>query len=359
MLLCSFSWINAQESRMTIDTTVYDFVEEMPVAMLSRCIKNAPANWTIDSIRLCGQYGLLSLVSGNIRYPEEARQKEIQGTVVVRFVVEPNGKIGRATVLRDIGGGCGDEALRVLRALDEAGLSWQPGMKDKKAVRVSQTLPIRFKLEEAKPYYLSVKGDTIYHTFDSEARFRGGIDSLAHFIQQRLNYPKNMRDSCKTGIVEMALFIRKDGKVEVDNQLNFNHLGLDFEWESLQLAKKTNEFWTPAQYQGQAVNSMLPLRAVFKSDAARCKTSNANFDKAVVLGAEAIGLMDAGKLPEAIDKLNQALLLDPFNTEYLYYRGTAFMQQNERDKACADYNSVKKMLGTTWFEGIRKLLCGY
>ena len=349
-----------QEPVTPTDTTIYDFVEQSPIPMMARCVQNVPVGWTLDSIRNCSQYALLSVISNNIRYPEEARQKDIQGTVVVSFVVEVNGRISNIKVIRDIGGGCGAEALRVLEAVDEAGLRWQPGFKaERKPVRVRQTLPLRFKLQTALPYYISKKGDTIYTSLDKEAQFRGGIDSLVAFVKRELKYPKSQRDSCKTGIIEMALVVRNDGMVELDNQINFSSIGLDFEWESLQLANKTKGYWTPALYDGKPVNTIVPLRAVFTSKAPRCKTANANFEKAVLLGEEAANLLDQSKPEEAIVKLNEALKLHPNNTEFLYYRGTAYLNLNKRTEACTDYNLVKKMLGVTWFESIRKLMCGF
>ncbi len=341
------------------DTTIYDFVEELPIPMVARCVKNIPPTWTLDSIRTCAQYTLLSILSANIQYPETARQQDIQGTVVLSYVVETNGKISNMKIMRDIGGGCGAEAVRVFTALDEAGLSWKPGIQDKKAVRVRQTMPLRFKLEETKPYYLSVKGDTIYTSVAVEPSFRGGMDSLRSFVANQVRYPKAYRDSCKNGIIEMNLLLRNNGTVEVDNQLDFNRLGLDFEWESLQLVQKSQGFWTPAQYDGKDVHVMIPLRVLFKSDAPRCKTANTQFDRALTLGSDAALLLDEGKAEAAIVKLNEALTINPNNTEFLYYRGTAYLNLNKRTEACTDYNLVKKLLGVTWFESVRKLMCGF
>lgn len=79
----------------------------------------------------------------NIVYPEEAKEKNIQGTVLVSFVVEKNGKITDAKVVRSIGGGCDEEALRVVNAMPK----WKPGMQNGKKVRVQFALPIKFKLQ--------------------------------------------------------------------------------------------------------------------------------------------------------------------------------------------------------------------
>ena len=78
----------------------------------------------------------------NIRFPAIAREAGIQGTVFVTFVVEPNGSITNVRVLRGIGGGCDEEAVRVVSMMP----NWTPGRQRGRAVRVQFNMPIRFTL---------------------------------------------------------------------------------------------------------------------------------------------------------------------------------------------------------------------
>ena len=78
-----------------------------------------------------------------INYPQEAMDSNIQGRVVVTFIVEKDGQILDASVLEDIGGGCGEEVIRVIKAMPK----WKPGIKNGKPVRVQLELPINFLLE--------------------------------------------------------------------------------------------------------------------------------------------------------------------------------------------------------------------
>lgn len=80
----------------------------------------------------------------NIKYPPQARETGIQGLVGVTFVVEKDGSITGATLLNDIGGGCGAEALRVVESMPR----WKPGKQNGVVVRVQFNLPIRFILEQ-------------------------------------------------------------------------------------------------------------------------------------------------------------------------------------------------------------------
>ena len=83
-------------------------------------------------------------VGKNMRYPAEAKQKNIQGRVFISFVVEKDGAITDAKVLRGIGGGCDEEALRVINLSPK----WEPGIQRGKAVRVSYTIPLFFQLQQ-------------------------------------------------------------------------------------------------------------------------------------------------------------------------------------------------------------------
>ncbi len=360
-LFLSFSslFIAAQTE---LDTTVYNVADAMPYPLLNSCIPARHPGWNgnADSIRRCAEAQFFSILAHNIRYPEAARTDNLQGSVVVSCVIESaTGRMSHLQLLKDVGGGCGAEALRVLKALEEAGLRWQPGVLSGKPVRVRHALPIRFRLQEALPYYISTEGDTIYTDLEKSPDFQGGVDSLVKFVLNRLEYPVFWEDSCKTGVIEMATVVLANGSLKVSNQLDFNNLGMDFQFEALRLARRSSGMWVPAQHGGKAVNSSLPMRVVFKSDAPGCATANANFDRAVILADEGATLLEQGKTEEAIQKWNEALGLQPDNCELLYYRATANLNQNRREEACKDFNRVKKLLGITWFEKIRRLVCGF
>ena len=81
-------------------------------------------------------------LSDNLQYPDMARDDNITGKVVIRFVVEKDGSITKASIAREIGGGCGKEALRVVNSMPK----WKPGKQSGKAVRTEFTLPVDFQL---------------------------------------------------------------------------------------------------------------------------------------------------------------------------------------------------------------------
>jgi len=90
-----------------------------------------------------GEQSLNKYLYENIKYPQMAKESGIQGRVFVTFVVEKNGEVTDVRVLRGIGGGCDEEAIRVVENMPK----WTPGKQRGKPVRVQFNLPIKFTLQ--------------------------------------------------------------------------------------------------------------------------------------------------------------------------------------------------------------------
>ncbi len=89
-----------------------------------------------------GEQALQEYLYKNIRYPAAARENGIEGTVVLQFVVGSDGAISEIKVLRDVKGGCTDEAIRVVKNMPK----WTAGKQNGVAVPVFFNLPVTFKL---------------------------------------------------------------------------------------------------------------------------------------------------------------------------------------------------------------------
>ncbi len=94
----------------------------------------------------CSNQKLLEFIYKNIKYPAVAKDNSIEGTVVLKFVVDENGKVGNIQILKDIGANCGQEALRVVELMNQQGIIWEPGRQRGRAVKVWFMLPVKFKL---------------------------------------------------------------------------------------------------------------------------------------------------------------------------------------------------------------------
>ena len=106
-----------------VETPIFTVVEEMP---------SFPG----------GDESRIKFLTENIKYPQMAKESGIQGTVYVTFVVDEKGRVADVKVLRGIGGGCDEEAVRVVKLMPP----WNAGKQSGKPVRVQFNMPIRFTL---------------------------------------------------------------------------------------------------------------------------------------------------------------------------------------------------------------------
>ena len=91
-----------------------------------------------------GEAELFHYISKNIRYPQEAKEKGIQGRVFVGFVIEKDGSVSNVRNIRGVDSELDAEAMRVVESMPK----WKPGMHNGEFVRVSYQIPIHFKLED-------------------------------------------------------------------------------------------------------------------------------------------------------------------------------------------------------------------
>ena len=89
-----------------------------------------------------GHSAFIKFLSRNLKYPANAVERGIEGKVLISFIIEKNGRLSNIKILRGIGYGCDEEAIRVLEKSPE----WKPGIQNKQKVRVAYTLPINFSL---------------------------------------------------------------------------------------------------------------------------------------------------------------------------------------------------------------------
>jgi TonB family protein len=120
--------VKEEASAKPNDERAFDNVEEMP---------QFPG----------GMQALMEFLSKNIRYPKEAFEANKQGRVIANFVIEKDGSISEAKVVKSVDPALDEEAVRVINAMP----NWMPGRQSGKAVRVKYTVPINFRLDGSKP----------------------------------------------------------------------------------------------------------------------------------------------------------------------------------------------------------------
>ena len=266
VLLIANVRVSAQETVNT-DETEYQF---NTADITSIKIKQAD-NDTILSI--CevmpefpgGSEKFMEYLSGNIKYPEAAKEKNISGRVFIQFVIEKDGSVTNVKVMRGIGGGCDEEAVRVVKAMPK----WKPGMQDGKPVRVNYNLPVVFKLDEGEKYK-PVKGETksdekIYDTPETMPEYPGGMDGLRNYLQENLTVPekyKNMEAAAQYRVL-VKFVVAEDGSITDVETVKPEPAKQDLNDEAVRAIKGMPK-WKPGTVNGKPVKVKYMLPVLFK-----------------------------------------------------------------------------------------------
>lgn len=130
------------------ETSIEEQVENEPEEVEEETLENALVEESVfDAVEQMpefpgGRDQLNKYYESNLRYPEVAIENGIQGRVIVQFIVNTDGSISDATVIRSVDPACDEEALRVINSMPH----WTPGQTNGKNVRVRYTLPVTFRL---------------------------------------------------------------------------------------------------------------------------------------------------------------------------------------------------------------------
>jgi TonB family protein len=243
---------------------VFKVVEEMP--RFPGCEEMADKN----ERNKCSQQKLLEFLFANVKFPKDAAEKGFEGLVVVKFVVEKDGSIHDADILKGVEGGCGEEVLRVVYTMPK----WIPGKKDGKSVRTEFKLPVRFaledtptKTEESKPLTLNDLDETPVmlgcENLTGEERQNCSNGKLMQAIFANVKYPAEARKNGVEGTVYAKFIIEKDGSITKPEIVRSVGSGCDEEvLRVIGLMPK----WSPGKKDGQPVPVSYTLPVKFKLD---------------------------------------------------------------------------------------------
>lgn len=333
------------------DTTIYTVTEEAP-----RVTACENMDTTLAFKQQCAQQMLLSFIYQNLTYPAEAIRNDHEGTAVINFIVEKDGTISNPAIVRNVPGGCGEEALRVVSMLNPSGVRWVPGKQDGKAVRSQFTLPIRFRLSDARPFEI-VGQDSIWTIIDEAPQFRGGVETLQAYLETEMEYPAIGNDSCLIGDINVQLVVRRDGDVKVLDLEDNSNLGADFWWEIIQVIHRSTGRWEPAIFKGEPVPAVYNITVPFRPTASACRQVITDYDRAMTLAEEGANLFNEGDTEAGIAKLSEAIELAPRNADLRYLRGQAYMETQDFGKACEDITVARELAPLAIFDTVLPFLC--
>ena len=194
-----------------------------------------------------GTEAMMKYVAQNVKYPEEAKEKGISGRVFVSFVIEKDGSVSNVEVLRGIGGGCDEEAVRVVKSMPK----WTPGMQKGKPVRVNYNMPFFFKLDDSvkKANTNSLVG-TIWEGTGTGTK--KGVTYTWHSIMQFNSENEGL-------FIEKLTSQKRNGKTVVE----FENVAMDFEYSFD--GKKTGAI-TPKNADGTYMDDLPPEGVVLSDD---------------------------------------------------------------------------------------------
>ncbi len=207
-----------------------------------------------------GMSQMATYLSENIKYPEEAKDKDISGRVFISFVIEKDGSVSSAKVMRGIGGGCDEEALRVVKAMPK----WKPGMMKGKPVRVYYVLPVFFKLEEGATTTKKTD-EKIYDTPETMPEYVGGMEAMIKYMQENITMPEKYKDmdTKATYRVMVKFVVEADGSVTEVETVKPEPSKQDLNDEAVRVVKGMPK-WKPGTMDGKPVRVRYMLPVTYK-----------------------------------------------------------------------------------------------
>ncbi len=225
----------AQSLNTSQDTAIYFVVDTMPTFQ----------GGDIEKFR---RYLALS-----IKYPDEAREKKIEGRVFVQFVVTDKGKVDRIQVIRGVDPLLDMEALRVIQNCPD----WKPGIKNGKKVSVAFTFPVLFSLSEkesqTKPPIPTIDPDNpdVYFLVEEMPMFKGSDgEAFRDYVAANLRYPGESLEKGISGKVFVQFLVNTEGLIEDVTVVK----GLDplLDREAIRVVA-SSPAWVPGKQDGKRV----------------------------------------------------------------------------------------------------------
>ena len=245
----------------TLDNPIFEVVEQMP---------EFPDG---------GMPALMEYFVKNIKYPEAAMKKGTQGRVTVQFVVEKDGSIANAKVLRGIDPELDKEAVRVISMMPK----WKPGMQKGQAVNVKYTVPVMFRLTEdntpvkyapieskidemvvvgyAPEETASPAEGTVFEVVEQMPEYPGGMSAMMAFIGKNIKYPVAAQKAKIQGRVVIQFIVNTEGDIISPKVLRSADPLLDA--EAIRLTTIMPK-WKPGIQKGQAVNVKYAVPIMFR-----------------------------------------------------------------------------------------------
>ncbi len=260
MFLVSFKSVQPEAVEVLDSFSAPSTVESISASVSDTTYVSAqPAN---------GLEALNRYLSSNVNYPLEARRERIMGTVEVAFVVDANGKIVNPTIKRGIGGGCNEEAIRLISSMP----AWNPAQENGKNIASEQSIRFTFDIpsdgkvvnikvhtDHLKP--LAYNSDEVFEYVDNSPNPAGGMEGWLDYLSKNVKYPEVARNEGIEGTVYLSFIVQKDGSLADPKVMKGVSKSIDA--EAIRVIKEAPK-WEPGTQRGRPVNVMMRLPIRFK-----------------------------------------------------------------------------------------------
>lgn len=209
-----------------------------------------------------GEAALMKYIDSHLQEPQI--EEKIVGNVILQFVVESDGSIGEAKVVRSLHPDYDKEALRVVKSLPK----FTPGRQNGQAVAVWYTLPVIFKQRGdydrgygyiQSPSFGGHRDTTIYRSVEHMPQFPGGEAALMKYIKSHLQKPQT--EEKISGSVILQFVVQSDGSIGEVKVVRSLHP--DYDKEAVRVVKSLPKF-SPGRQNGQAVAVWYTLPVIFR-----------------------------------------------------------------------------------------------
>ena len=227
----------------------------------------------------CTSKQLIQFIFENLEYPKEAAKASVEGLVVLSFTVNTSGRLTDIKAAKGIGHGCDEEAIRVVKLINEKFDPWTPALKDGKPVAAEMKLPVMFKLADKKAE--SPKGKTadgVFRVVDEMPRFPGCEDmaevdgkdrcaqkKLLEYVYENIKYPKDAAQKGIEGRVVVQFVVEPTGTISTIQVVRGIFPSIDT--EVIRVIESFNQMedqWIAGKQEGKAVAVQFTLPVSFK-----------------------------------------------------------------------------------------------
>jgi TonB family protein len=307
-LLFVFSMLNISAQENNLDKTEQD-QEEYQITIVDKIPQFQG-----------GSDALLKFLA-SIKYPEEARDKGIEGSVYVRFVIESSGKVTNAEVARGTNVILDNAAVEHVRNMPD----WIPGEQKGKKVKVQYVVPIRFCLSGNNK-----KSNSEKHEMVQTPKFPDGDEALIKYLAT-VDYPKEAIEKKIEGNVHVKFTIDQNGKVknpEVVKKVNplLDKAALEH------IANMPD--WIAGTRDGIAYSSSSTIEIVFKT---KTKTLNSDY-----YYNEGVALFQKGIIEEALVNFEKAYELKNNDIDALFNAGICKYKLGKINEACESWKKIQQ-----------------